>query len=1082
MSDDPRGPGLVDERVQQSGELALARTQTPPPVAPDRTLTPAPVDLARTHTPPPADEDATASPLLAPTQISNGDREGRTLLLSPDVEDRRVKDLVKSRLFRSKAEPVKIGRFTVLDRLGEGGMGVVYAAYDDQLDRKIAVKVLRGEVTRQDHLGRTRLLREAQAMARLSHPNIVAVHEVGPLDDQQIFIAMEFVRGESLDAWLRARARPWREVLATFLLAGRGLEAAHRAGIVHRDFKPHNVLVGDEGLVKVLDFGLARAAGHAGSEALTTTRDDSDSHDDPDSADAAGLLTRPLTRTGAIMGTPAYMAPEQHIGLPATAYSDQFSFCVSLHEGLYGQHPFDCTTLGRLVVDVAAGKLQEPPPGHKIPAWLRRVLLRGLAVEPERRYPSMAALLAGLARDPAAAPRRSLAPLALARGVGGASFGAASLLPAASAVCPGAAAELADVWDEPRAEAVRKAILATELPYAADTWAHLQPRLDAYAQAWVAMRGEACETHHAARQSDQLFDLRTACLDQRRASLGALVEALSEADAAAVEKAVAAASALPPVAGCGDVAALTQAVPPPDDPQARAQVQTHREALARAASFEQAGQYARGLALIDPVVAAARRLDYPPLLAEALLRRGSVQMAASAHTEADAAFAEATWTGIAAGHDEVAALAGSRRLFLRAARLQQVREALADVPLVDALVRRVGHDDHIRAEYLNNLGVAHLFASDLEHAGQELEAALELKREILPADDPELAYTEGNLANLAMWSRDYAAAILRSQHALTIAERAFGEAHPQTAAFRHNLGVSYRLEGRLKAAEALLSASLATTTAAFGPRAVERQLALMTLGELELARRDYPAAKSYFQQSLDILTAKNPRLDAEAWLVLQGLGDVALAAGDLAEFKRLHTQAQQLQVDESGARHIRSSYVALRYGTSLLRAGLLAEARAQLTAALAAREASESPSSPLLAEALEQVGLLELREGKLDAAEAALTRARQIHEAALPATSPTLALTLQRLGEVLLARGRTDEAAASLRRAVDILAGAREADDHELALARFALARALADADEAARLARQAHEVLAAKGPGFSAEVAVISAWLARRP
>ena len=244
MTDEPQAPGIVHAVVPSDAdaplELALARTHTPPSPALDRTLTPLPLELDRTRTPAPDDprpEDP-ASPLLAPTLLSNGDGASRAALPPPDDEERRAKLLLKGRLFRGKATPVKIGRFTILDRLGEGGMGVVYTAYDDQLDRKIAVKVLRGEVTRRDDSGRTRLLREAQAMARLSHPNIVTVHEVGALEDQ-IYIAMEFVRGLSLDAWLKQnQVKPWREVLDTFIKAGRGLEAAHRAGIIHRDFKP----------------------------------------------------------------------------------------------------------------------------------------------------------------------------------------------------------------------------------------------------------------------------------------------------------------------------------------------------------------------------------------------------------------------------------------------------------------------------------------------------------------------------------------------------------------------------------------------------------------------------------------------------------------------------------------------------------------------------------------------------------------------------------------------------------------------------------------------------------------------------
>ena len=224
--------------------------------------------------------------------------------------------------------------------------------------------------------------------------------------------------------------------------AGRGLAAAHRAGIVHRDFKPHNVLVGDDGAIKVLDFGLARAVEHAGSEELSATPESGAYNQDGNS-----LLDVPLTRTGAIMGTPAYMAPEQHQGLPATALSDQFSFCVSLHEGLYGSHPFDCSTLGALIAGVTMGRVQEPASSSRVPGWLRRVVLRGLAVEPDKRWPSMTAVLAELARDPAQTRKRWFASTALAGFVGAGSFGAAALLPSAAALCQGIDAELGGVWD-----------------------------------------------------------------------------------------------------------------------------------------------------------------------------------------------------------------------------------------------------------------------------------------------------------------------------------------------------------------------------------------------------------------------------------------------------------------------------------------------------------------------------------------------------------------------------------------------------------------------------------------------------------
>jgi eukaryotic-like serine/threonine-protein kinase len=1087
MHDEPRELGLEqmlassDARHAASPrELALARTQTPLPPALEKTLTPLPLDLDKTRTPPPdfdPGDEHPASPLLAPTMLSNGDgasrREG-----SPPVsdEDRRDKDLVKSKLFRTKARPVKIGRFTVLERLGEGGMGVVYTAYDDQLDRKVAVKVLRGEATRHDEMGRTRLLREAQAMARLSHPNIVTVHEVGSLE-HEVFIAMEFVRGTSLDSWLRGTRRPWRAVLGAFIKAGRGLEAAHRAGIVHRDFKPHNVLVGDDGAIKVLDFGLARATDHAGSEELSST---------PESGaynqEGGSLLDLPLTCTGAIMGTPAYMAPEQHEGRPATAQSDQFSFCVSLFEGLYALHPFDCSTLATLIHGVTTGRVQDPGPAQKVPGWLRRVLMRGLSVDAARRYPSMTALLVDLGKDPAAARRRWFGTAAVAGFVGAGSFGAASLLPAAAPVCQDIETELAGVWDADRGEAVRKAMLATGVAYAADTWARVQPRLDAYAQEWLAMRGEACETHHAARQSDLLFDLRSACLDQRRDSLGALVEIFAVADAAAVEKAVTAVAALPPVAGCADTTALTQAVPPPDDPALARKVSAARTILARAKAHEDAGQYAQGLVVAAPVLADAETTAYKPLLAEALLQRGSLHLFAGEAVPAHRDLEHATRVAVAADHESVAAIAASRDLFVRAELLRQHAEALADAPLTAALVERTGERTRIRAEFLNNLGIAHFAAGATAEAKATLTDALALKRELHGEDDPDLANTLNNLASVYQQDHEFEVAVDRFGEAIGVLERSLGPQHPILASVEYNLGYALRSQGKPARGEPHLQRGLAILTANAGADAAGSQFYLLELGAAALAQRDREGAARHLDRAeRAIHAAGDPGMFVA--MLHEARGELAQANGDLMAARAAYQTALALRTQIYGPVHFDTARCENNYGAMLLRAGEADEALTQLRLALTNRERSLPPGSPAIAETVELIGRAELLKKDLPAARASLERALQIRQAGLPPTSLDVGRSLRWLGEVRLAAGEATEAAELLRRAVAILTTGA-AEPPELAATTFALARSL-DAgarltDESSSLARQAGAALRAHGAAYRRDADEIDAWLAR--
>ncbi|KAB2899208.1 MAG: serine/threonine protein kinase, partial [Kofleriaceae bacterium] len=316
--------------------------------------------LVRLLAPAPGDQDSDV--VTWPRAIARGKRH-HAAALSP-TEPRGSEP-------RRPLEPVvaigdTIDRYVVLRRVGAGGMGVVYAAYDPQLDRKVALKLLRTGIGLGEGEAKARLVREAQAIAQLSHPNVVAVYDVGNTREGDVYVAMEFVEGDTLTQWLHRWERPWRDTLDVFREAGRGLSAAHSSGLLHRDFKPDNVLVGSDGRVRVTDFGLARSlvTGHTDDSvrfALSAT---------------GNPLRVTLTATGAVMGTPRYMAPEQLRGEDVSAAADQFSFCVALYEALYGVHPIAGDTAVKMVEENA--RAQPPPLDASAPAWLWPVLARGL--------------------------------------------------------------------------------------------------------------------------------------------------------------------------------------------------------------------------------------------------------------------------------------------------------------------------------------------------------------------------------------------------------------------------------------------------------------------------------------------------------------------------------------------------------------------------------------------------------------------------------------------------------------------------------------------------------------------------------
>jgi hypothetical protein len=518
----------------------------------------------------------------------------------------------------------------VIDQLGAGAMGVVYAAYDPELDRKVAVKLLLPGRGGGD--GKARLLREAQAMAQLSHPNVVAVHDVGE-HDQSVYVAMDFVKGETLRAWLSRERRGWKDVLAMVVQAGRGLAAAHEAGLVHRDFKPDNVLVDEKGRAMVTDFGLVRASAAAsrGGEAPSTEQ--------------SGALADVMSRQGALVGTPAYMAPEQFTSAEVDARADQFALCVALWEGLYAARPFVGDSLIELATAVIEGTLREPPRTSKVPLWLRRAVRRGLSVDPAARWPSVNALLTELGRGQARAHRRAAA---FALGfVAVAGVGAEGLRRTAVArevtACDEAGGSIAEVWPG-RGDAVRTALrdamLATGTSYAPTTAENVQPWLDAWARTWQDARTQTCR-HRTVDEiwGEELAARADECLDERRGDFVALIEELTAADATVVQKAVAAAAGLARIDPCTDPAALAQRPALPS--KLREDVTRVRAAISRASALDRAGKPTASVTAGEAALTSAESLGWAPLRAQARLALGRALQRTADYLRAERELADA---------------------------------------------------------------------------------------------------------------------------------------------------------------------------------------------------------------------------------------------------------------------------------------------------------------------------------------------------------------------------------------------------------------------------------------------------------
>ncbi|HEX8440742.1 serine/threonine-protein kinase, partial [Archangium sp.] len=628
-------------------------------------------------------------------------------------------------------------RYIVLDVLGQGGMGTVTAAYDTRLDRRVAFKLLHSREDQQDNQQQIRMLREAQAMARLSHPNVVAVYDAGTLEDGTVFISMELVEGQTLRQWCHAHARNWREVLAVYLEAGRGLAAAHAAGLVHRDFKPENVLVGKDERARVTDFGLARIG-------------DPPSHPQASQVGTAPIAPGPESETGQVMGTPRYMAPEVMLGKPVDARSDLFSFCVALYEALYGQPAFPGETVTARWEAQRAGRVNPPPTHSPVPAWVTSRVLWGLQLAPEQRPASMEALISALEADPDIRRRARLR-------VAGLIAGAATLVVLAltgwvhgyTRDCGNLEQRLVNVWDASLQAGVRQALLGTGLSYAPTTAERVQAVLDSYAREWLRLRTEVCEASPVeVGQPQELALLQVSCLERRRDQLGALVKLLARGpDPQLLPQAVQVAQSLPPLASCMDAQALTSAVPLPQEPAARARIEALQQQVDHLETLWLAGKFSEGLELCTGLRPQVEALDYAPLRAQLLYHLGRLHGGLGDYARTDALLRQAL-TQAARGKDDVLmARLWNMIIWNTEVRLSQPLDVLDTEKVVLETASERAGDDLARAESLHILGGVLYKQGRFEEARTRFQQAQVLMEKAL---GPEHAFVASMYNNVGV--------------------------------------------------------------------------------------------------------------------------------------------------------------------------------------------------------------------------------------------------------------------------------------------------------------------------------------------
>lgn len=763
--------------------------------------------------------------------------------------------------------------YVVEGKIGHGGMGVVYRARDTKLDRDVAVKL---------HLGATgstavrRLVREARAMAQLSHPNIVNVFDVGE-HRGQVFIAMEYVPGGSLRRWLAKGPRPWGEVLDLFIQAGRGLAAAHAQGLVHRDFKPDNVLLDGQGRALVADFGLATldarsvaggspsplddsSASHSGASPVPTELGarTEPGHRTPmvtgpgsaRSASSDEMLGGRLTATGGAVGTPAYMAPEQYAPADLTAAADQFAFSVALYEGLYGRRPYTARSTTARMTEAAMGRIRPPPDDSDVPVWLWRAVTRGLQPEPEQRFASMQAMVAVLERR----GRRAWHLPALV-GLTAATVGAALWMARPDETCTGGREMFASAFSGAHRGAIDEAFRSSRVPHAAKALDYAQRGLATFQADWLAAFNDTCRaTFVDETQSAELHDRRMTCLRGRLDAVAGLSSVLASADDDVVERARSLVDGLPSVAGCGDLETLANEFAPPNDPELRARIERLRRALARVNAEVDAGRTVAARPAIDQIREDARGVDWEPVRIEVEAGYAKVLKNERRREEAAKAYERALWAAVEIGHRSFVARTSLQLGSLLALELGRPEDAEPILRLAEAHVQ-YSNDAAYEAKLEHTRGAIALASGDYTLAEQRFSHQLELARALGP-DEPEIITALTNLAKVEDSLADFDAAQRHYDEALERHRERTGEDSPGLARIHLSLGVHYMMQRRVTDAVPEYERALALMEASAGTDTLATVGLLIDLGRTYNYAERREDARRVQQRALRILEAE----------------------------------------------------------------------------------------------------------------------------------------------------------------------------------------------------------------------------------